>query len=287
MKSILSKAKPSDVITEPFPHLLIKDALDEDLYLQLALEFPSIATISQGIENDEINISSNNKRLHYLAQEALSNPQISSLWKDFIGYHTSNSFLGDFLRIFKEHILQMYPNFEKEYGSFETLKSGLRKIDTFESVDVLLDALISINTPVITKPTAVRRAHVDLPDKLFAGLFYMRDPQDTSTGGELKIYKFKNGKPCGFRKYESADRYVEYVKTVKYEQNVFVIFINSLYSLHGVSIRSLTKYPRYFVNLVGEVKKPLFDSSKYQELPHMSYVRKMENLMKKVVITTN
>jgi hypothetical protein len=281
MKTLLSKVKPSDVITEPFPHIIVKDALEEEVCLKLASEWPSIATLSKGVDNKGMDLSSN-KRFHYLAKESLSDEQITPLWKEFITLHTSSTFLNEFLYIFKEHILQLYPDFEKEYGSFETLNSGLRKVDTFESADVLLDALISINTPVVTKPTAVRRAHIDLPDKLFAGLFYMRDPQDISTGGDLEIYKFKNGKPYGFRKCESAERYVEYVKTIKYERNVLVVLINSIYSLHGVSVRSLTNSTRYFVNLVGEVKKPLFDTGKYQELSHMKYLRSLENAMKKV-----
>jgi hypothetical protein len=281
MKTLLSKIKISDVVNEPFPHIVVKDPLEEDIYLKLVTEFPSIATLSKGVDNKGMDLSSN-KRLHYLAKESLSDNQITPLWKEFIALHTSNTFFQEFLHLFKQHILQMYPNFENEYGSFATLKSGLRKVDAFETADVLLDALISINTPVVTKPTAVRRAHIDLPDKLFAGLFYMRDPQDTSTGGDLEIYKFKNDKPYGFRKCESAARYVEYVKTIKYERNVLVLFINSLYSLHGVTVRAVTNYPRYFVNLVGEVKNPLFDTSKYQEVPRMKYLRTLEEAMNKV-----
>jgi hypothetical protein len=281
MKTLLSKVQASDVITEPFPHIIVKDALEEDIYLKLVTEFPSIATLNKGVDNKGKDLSSN-KRLHYLAKESLIDAQITPLWKEFLALHTSSTFLQEFLHIFKEPILQMYPDFEKKYGSFKTVRAGLRKVDTFETADVLLDALISINTPVVTKPTAVRRAHIDLPDKLFAGLFYMREPQDISTGGDLEIYKFKNGKPYGFRKCESAARYVEYVKTIKYERNLFVLFINSINSLHGVTVRSLTNCPRYFVNLVGEVKKPLFDTSPYQELPHMKYLRNLEDVMKKV-----
>jgi len=60
------------------------------------------------------------------------------------------------------------------------MKPGIGEL-TFETVDILLDALISVN--VIDKPASIRRAHVDLPDKLFAGLFYMRDPQDINRRG--------------------------------------------------------------------------------------------------------
>jgi len=284
MKSLLSKVKPSDVITEPFPHIVVKDALEEEVCLKLASEWPSIGTLSKGVANKEGMDLSSNKRFHYLAKETLSDTDITPLWKDFIELHTSSTFLNEFLYVFKEQILQVYPHFEQKYGCFETLSSGLRGVDTFDSVDVLLDALICVNTPVVTKPTAVRSAHVDLPDKLFAGLFYMRDPQDNSTGGDLEIYKFKSGKPQGFRSSAIPDTYIEYVKTIKYERNVLVLFINSINSLHGVTVRSLTNHYRYFVNLVGEVQKPLFDPVKYQESPSMKYMRKLESVMKKITL---
>ncbi|NHC33924.1 2OG-Fe(II) oxygenase [Scytonema millei] len=285
MKSLLSKIKPTDIFSEPFPHVVIKDALDEEVYSKLKSEWADIEILRQGEDNKGTDLSSN-KRLHYLANESLNDERITPFWKEFIALHTSDTFFQEFLTIFKDHILQMYPEFEQKYGSFETLKSGLRKVDTFESVDVLLDALICINTPVVTKPNAVRGAHIDLPDKLFAGLFYLRDPQDTSTGGNLEIYKFKNGKPYGFRSSAIDDSYIKHVKTIEYDRNVLILFLNSVYSLHGVSVRSLTDSPRYFVNLVGEVKQPLFDPKQYQELPSFKtkYIKKLEKAIKKVAL---
>jgi hypothetical protein len=274
MKTILAKVKKSDVITDPFPHIIVKDALDPEVYSKLVSEFPSLTTLNQGVETQG-NLHHSNMRLQYSANESLSDPQISPFWKEFIRLNTSSSFLSEFLHIFEEHILQCYPNFEQEYGSFEALSSGIRGIDTFERADVLLDAIITVNTPVFTEPSSVRGAHVDKPDKLFSGLFYMRDPQDTSTGGDLELYKFKKGKPYGFSGFKIADhKYVECVKTIKYEQNVLVLFLN-LVAVHGVTVRSLTDYPRYLVNFVGEVKKPLFDISKFQE---SSYIRKLKKL---------
>lgn len=84
MHSLLAKVKKSDVITEPFPHIIIKDALDEELYTKLMSEFPFINTISKGIENKGLKISSNSTRLHYLAKEIFADDQPSCLWKDEI-----------------------------------------------------------------------------------------------------------------------------------------------------------------------------------------------------------
>ncbi|MES1021705.1 2OG-Fe(II) oxygenase [Gloeocapsa sp. BRSZ] len=279
MKTLLSKVQASDVIAEPFPHIVIKDALDEDLCAKLVAEYPSIDTLSQSEDNQPTTTSSN-IRYHYTAKDTLNDEQISPLWKEFIQTHTSNAFLKQFINVFKEPILHLYPNFEQIYGSFELLTSGVRKIDTLDNSDVLLDTLICVNTPVTTRPTSVRGSHLDLADKLFAGLFYLRDPQDDSTGGDLELYCFKKGRIQGFRNSEiTSSAYVERVKTIEYERNCLVLFINSIHSLHGVSPRSLTKHPRYFVNLVGEVKHPLFNISKYQEANHIKYWKKVKKLI--------
>ncbi|PIG93907.1 2OG-Fe(II) oxygenase [Gloeocapsopsis sp. IPPAS B-1203] len=278
MRTLLSKVQASDVIAEPFPHIVVKDALDEDLCAKLMAEYPSIDTLKQSKDNVPTTTSSN-VRFHYIAEDTFNDEQISPLWKDFIQLHSSNLFFQQFIEIFKDHILQLYPNFEQDYGSFDSLTSGVRKIDTFDNADVLLDALICVNTPVTIRPTSVRSAHIDFADKLFAGLFYLRDPKDDSTGGNLQLYKFKNGKIQGFRSNALTGYAVEACKAIKYERNVLVLFLNSIYAVHGVTIRSLTEHPRYFVNLVGEVKKPLFDNSKYQEANHIKYWRKIKQLI--------
>jgi hypothetical protein len=123
---------------------------------------------------------------------------------------------------------------------------------------------------VIENPSAVRRVHVDSPNKLFTGLYYLRNPDDTSAGGDLEMYRFKK-KPRGFRVAEIDDRYVEVIKAVKYQRNTLVMFINTVCALHGVTERAVTPFPRYLFNLVGEVKQPLFDLEQYQKSKVRSY----------------
>jgi hypothetical protein len=111
----------------------------------------------------------------------------------------------------------------------------------------------------------VRTIHVDDPHKLFAGLFYLRQPGDDSRGGDLEIYRLK-GRSFAFHGGPYMDgRYVERVAAVPYDRNVLVVLVNSLHSLHGVSVRHPTAWTRCFVNLVAEVETPLFDLAAHQE----------------------
>ena len=79
---------------------------------------------------------------------------------------------------------------QRRIGKIDNWKAGTKYIDDYSNANVLLDAPISINTPVTNTPSSVIRGHIDKSAKLFAGLFYLRLPDDTSTGGDLEIYKF-------------------------------------------------------------------------------------------------
>lgn len=255
--NLLSNVKHSDVLSDPFPHIISTDPIEPELCSKLISEFPSLETVAQGAS------ISSNQRFSYSAKDSLVDPTISPLWREFVKANTSQAFLQEFTSLFKAQIRETYPNFEKEVG-LENLKAGTRNIDDFKSANVLLDAQICVNTPVTGSPSSVKRGHVDLPNKLFAGLYYLRDPQDTSTGGDLEIYKFKD-KVHGFQGQFIDDKYLELVKTVKYERNILVLFLNSSRSLHGVTLRSTTNSPRLFFNLIGEVNCPLFSLEEHEE----------------------
>lgn len=98
------------------------------------------------------------------------------------------------------------------------------------------------------------------------GLFYLRHPDDDSQGGDLELYKYKTNNFKYYGQRFIQDKYIEKVKTIKYERNTLVIFLNSINSIHGVSNRSVTNHPRLFVNILGgQLREPLFSLDKYKE----------------------
>lgn len=260
MKSLLANAKKIDVCAEPYPFIVIHEPLDTDICEQLMAEYPSMGTVTNGAKY------ASNQRFSYSASEVFGNEAITPLWREFVETHTSQTFLNEVIHLFDDQIRTVYPDLEAQIGALETLKAGVRKINTFENADVLMDAQICVNTPVVGAPSSVRRAHVDLPNKLFAGLFYMRRPEDDSTGGDLELYRFKDRRDR-FRAEYISERFVEVAKTVKYERNVLIMFINSIDSVHGVTVRSKTHVQRQFFNLVGEVNCNLFNLADFQEKP--------------------
>jgi hypothetical protein len=255
---LLARIGPRDVKSEPFPHVIVRFALPEETVDTLIESLPPQKTFTAGAR------PGSNRRFSLPARDALRSDAVSPLWRDLLLTCTSQPFFARLMEIFGPHVRALYPEIEKEIGPLSRVRTGLRFRDGFDRADVLLDALISINTPVTRRASAVRRVHVDSPHKLFAGLFYLRGHADDSTGGELEICRFRDGSR-GFRDAEVADRHVEVVETVPYERNTLVLYLNALNALHGVTVRQRTPYTRLFLNIVGEVRQPLFDLSAHQE----------------------
>jgi hypothetical protein len=252
MDSVLARASPADVQLEPFPHVVLRDVLDDALCDRLIAEFPPLDAMVGGKPDDS------NTRLYYRGLTAMHDPALSPLWRETIETHVSQLFLRQLTGIFGASILATYPDFEQRFGALDALRAGLRYRDTFEHADVLLEAQPSANTPVTAEPSSVRAGHLDNPNKLFVGLFYLRHPDDDSVGGDLELYRYRAGQRPVFHGHEIADRYIEPVQTVRYEKNVLLVFLNSPAALHGVTVRELTPHTRLFLNLNAEVKEALF-----------------------------
>lgn len=224
--NILSKVRVSDVIHDPFPHLIIENAIDSVLANQLLAEIPpleDIGTIHHGNER----ISMGYDRAMHCA---------SPLWRDFLSSHVSQEFVDDFSRIF----------------ATAHYRAGIRRRDSLQNLDILLDAQICANTPT-TVASSVRGPHIDMPSAVFAGLWYLRDPRDNSRGGDLQIYAIKKSLVYHWKQFVD-EKYVQVVKTIPYTHNTLVLFPNSRDAIHGVSVRQPTMWPRYFVNFLGDGK---------------------------------
>ena len=254
--SVLQRATSADVVSDPFPYLVIENALPQELYDELARTLPTR-------EQMGIAEARSNTRWNYPARHAVANEALTPLWRDFIAYHSGEGFFREIVALFHGQIARLYPSRFADRSTLDAMRVGMREVEDFATHQALLEAMVAGNTPVAT-PSSVRTTHVDLGDKLFSGLFYMRLPEDDSTGGDLTISRFKapfRGRPSRYDLFKGAyvdDKHVEHVKTVKYGANKLVLFINSLDSLHGVTVRAPTHHPRLFVNLVGEIDPPLY-----------------------------
>lgn len=242
MQSILHGLTPDDIDHDPFPHVVVDHALDPELYGELEAALPPAEDLLRG------RVPENNTPYRYSAEHILAGA--SPLWREFTRLHTSRAFFAEVIALFGDTIRTLHPTIEERIGKpLEALESSIRFVEPF--ADVALDCQITYGSPV-THATRGHRVHVDRQVALYAGLLYFRHRDDHSAGGDLELYRFRGAQ----RAYEEGryvdDALVERVKTVPYGANRLAFFVHSPVALHGVSIRSVTPYPRMHVNFIAE-----------------------------------
>jgi hypothetical protein len=142
------------------------------------------------IETLEIEKNKDNARVSYPAVKTIKNKSIADIWRQFIIYRTASEFFGEVIELFYKAIIGLYSSQFSDYKKIINLKAGIRCVDDFTQSDILLDAQISGNTPVVN-PSSVRTTHIDEANKLFSGLYYLRPDHDDSEGGDLTINQLK------------------------------------------------------------------------------------------------
>jgi hypothetical protein len=248
--SLLSPASPADVVAEPFPHLVRASALPSAHYRLLADEFPSLAVVAEHAP-----ALGSNQAVRLSAVQALGRPDLSASWRRFFELHTSGEYWDDIVRVFRDALRTALPGLETRIGRpFERWRVARRGDDV--DADARLDCQFVMNTPVTTRGS-VKTPHVDRHDKIFSALLYMRPPDDPTAGGDLDLYRWRRAPR--FLKHRVLPSDVEHVRTIPYAPNIFVAFVNSPGSVHGVSPRDVTDIPRRYVNFIVEVPVRAFE----------------------------
>lgn len=269
--SVLAKAHSGQVSLEPFPYLVIENCLPPALYSALEAAYPSdekILGINAARRGGRVR---QNQRNNVSAHQILGTDALDNLWEEFVGLHTSADFYRDVLRVFGPALKVTYPDLETKLGApLEDLQTGVRFVPESDVGSISLDCQVAINTSV-ARASSVRGVHADAPEELFAMLLYFRRPEDDSTGGDLEIWQWKDGRRPAFIGSEANEEDAELVATIPYRPNTLVAFINSEAALHAISDRSVTPYSRRLVNTIGEV---------YRALPEGLFVKKQERFAK-------
>jgi hypothetical protein len=251
MLSLLKKAKSSGIVQEPFPHIVIRGAVEAEVYRALEQTFPSSEILTHGRR------LAGKGKYGYSARDVLCNPRIDPLWQSFFSYHASREFLEEVVSLFGPSIRKAHPNLEGRLGrKLSELRSNVRFCGPM--TDIAMDVQFIYNGPS-DSPTRIIGPHLDRPVALYAGLFYLREPGDHSTGGDLELWRFNKGK----RVFEPGKRtvseqFAELAGTIAYEANTLVLFPQSIDALHAVSIRSPSEHPRLHVNLIAEFAEPIY-----------------------------
>ena len=227
MKSILHKVTRADVVAEPFPHVVVDDALPADLYAALAETFPF----------PEVPEPENNTAYRTPAAHLLADPAVAPVWKEFAAYHTSAEFFAEAVSLFEP------------LSRFASARTTVRYAGDAE---VALDCQPCWGSPV-TAPSTSDACHLDREITLFGGLLYCKLAGDDAVGGDLELYRFRGEKRDLDETRHADPAQVEPVKRIEYGANRLVFFLQSPEALHGVTVRGVTRWPRLHVNFLAEV----------------------------------
>jgi hypothetical protein len=224
----------------------VDDAADD--YALLAFPDPDLIVNGRPLQN--------NATYRMPAARILSDPRVSRPWKDFALAHTSRAFFAEVVELFGDAIRALHPGLEARLGCrLEDARTSIRGVEP--PADIALDCQACWGSPVST-PSSSNGCHVDRQVALFAGLLYCRLPGDDAEGGDLELYRFRGAE----RRYEEGrfvdPSLVEPVKRIPYAANRLAFFIHSPHSLHGVTVRSVTSWPRLHINFLAEAAFPIF-----------------------------
>ncbi len=225
---------------DPYPYVCVEEALPEHLYKELADSFPEQLVCSTQPHDGGITY-------RYKSKECV-NQAPPPIWQDFFAYHTSPEYFKACVKLFEPAIMKSYPQYEHLLSA-----DNITTRDVDNSGSYVTDCQFVVHEPVDQTGTS-RTPHVDNPVEIYAGLLYMKKPEDTAEGGNFTIHRQINeiqqvNKTLG-RQVE--DNVHEEVVQVPYKQNSFCMFLNVMGSIHSVTPRIQPTERRRSINIIGE-----------------------------------
>ena len=229
------------VFKHPYPHVCVDEALPEHIYNELAETFPQDLVCSTQPHDGGITY-------RYKSNPALVEGKISNIWQEFFEYHTSADYFRECISLFEPWIEELYPQYLDDMYSKPVT---VRDVDNTGSY--VTDCQFVVHEPVDETGTS-RTPHIDNPVEIYAGLLYMRLPEDESTGGNFTIHEVTGeitevNKTLGRQVEDSLHKPV---KQVPYVANSFCMFLNVKDSVHSVTPRVRPQHRRQSINIIGE-----------------------------------
>jgi len=230
-----------DLILDPCPYFAVEPALPWPLYDQLSAEYPQDHMMQDG-------------KTHFQArryrQHEFVSGTITPLWQDFVAYHNSRQFKDRVLDLFAPAIQKYYPTLSEHL-----VQAPVSPRHDSVGGTVQMEVQFVLNGQ---QDTTVRTTHLDNSRELFAGLLYMRKPEDTSVGGDIQVFRKLVPAPeyTGIR--EVNPDHVTAAGTVPYRANTMILFLNTSDTIHGVTPRIGANCLRRYINIDAHQDRKLF-----------------------------
>lgn len=237
---VTQRLSPGDLHMDPFPYYYITDALPQAVYDQLSAEYPE----AHMMQDNKQHFQARRYRQHEFAEGT-----ITPLWQEFTRYHNSLEFKNRMIDLFRAGLEKYYRDMIPIFEQADVIERHGGKENVMQmEIQFVLNG---------RQEDTVRTAHLDNGRELWAGLFYMRKSEDTSTGGDLQVFRaVREPGFHGVREVDMSD--VEPVATLPYRANTLVLFLNTRYSIHGVTPRLQAPCVRRYINMTAHADRKLF-----------------------------
>ena len=228
MKDVLQKFQEKHLFVEPFPHIIIPNALQDSENKQLIQQLKYAETIALQQQGGKPSLSR-----YAIEQNIISEDRNLSALKTFNKIHSGREFGQKMLDIFEPFIESNLPNIP------------LDRVKDYAASD----STFIINNPPVAGSYSPRGPHLDTFSTMCTFLYYVR-PDNQLKGGNLQFYKHRD-RFRGFNRFSRVDtnylpsRSIELYKEVPYENNMLTIFLNGVNSVHGVQPVELGSPSRY------------------------------------------
>lgn len=252
-----------EVIPEPFPHIVIDNALPDEAFTALCRSMPADDYLAGP------RLKGPNRYHRRSAAEMLKDEELdlSAPWRTFLQQHLSQDFYETCLSVFSRFLQDADAVFRKRAGAgLDELRPAMRNGSEGGHEDAWLECQISHVTPADAAGSPLG-PHVDREVALWAGLFYLRGV-GAEQGGDLVFYRFREPRNREYwRDRMIPPSLVEPVKTIDARENRLVLFLHGPDAIHGVTPRRPGQSPRQSVNLVCEAPFKVWDIATWQTKP--------------------
>jgi len=252
--NVLDTISPDQVRRDPFPHVVVENALDPEFCNTLIRQFPPLDLITQGER------WSGTRKYNFHLVQAHRSRRVSRLWKETMADYVSSSVWRNYVRIFGDCLMQEYPTFELRFGPMREMRVGIRNIDDFSTCDVLLDSKIVVHTPSTAAAEIERLPHLKLFRTVVDGYIFLRPDEDEAEGADFDLCAIKPGHSpkLGARHTILPDQ-LDVARRVSYRKNTLVMFINTPRSVTAVTARPATKIPYMAFHFTAHLRESLFE----------------------------
>lgn len=290
MLSLLKNVKKSDIIAEPYPHIIVRNVLDKEFADHILQCFPSINQVDQkSVKLSDLSIDEypENKIFCAYGKDLVKDPTFDAKVKEFFQIHASYEFFQSVVDLFEDYLRIDAPALLDYTRSIKNSEVGFIHEDYEKEKRLIIDGGFCLGTPSRTQGLKLS-IHLDNPKKVFGALLYLKHPDDQTSGGEFNMYSAPqknievNPKMVVKPEYLGAFQNA-LVKSLPYEHNTLLIFLNSDKAFHAVAPRYDAKHWRFTVNLAFNIDKSMLDFSRYHESLLTRKLRSLRFYIKKLV----